>query len=92
MPSTKDTIASLLLESFTPEKLEIRDDSAKHTEHIETELDISHLSIFIVSKKFEGLSLVNRQRAINKILQPFFDKGLHAVQLNTKTPKEYHGK
>eukprot|EP01047_Picozoa_sp_COSAG01_P000469 COSAG01_NODE_9_length_43729_cov_66.133463_6_plen_92_part_00 len=91
MSATKNEITSLILEQFKPSILEVQDDSSKHQEHIETVLDVSHLNIYIVSETFEGMGLVQRQRAINKLLQPFFDKGLHAVQLNTKAPSEVHG-
>jgi len=91
MSDTVNKITSLLMERFTPEKLDIKDNSRHHQEHIETTLDVSHLGIYIVSDFFENKSPVQRQRAVNQILQPFFDQGLHAVQMQTKTPAEVNG-
>ena len=65
--------------------------SSLHENHFEGSLDVSHLNVYIVSDYFESQSLLQRQRSVNKVLQPFFDQGLHAVQLNTKTPSEIDG-
>ena len=91
MSDTVNKITSLLLERFKPEKLDIKDNSRHHQEHIETTLDVSHLGIYIVSDFFENKSPVQRQRAVNQVLQPFFDQGLHAVQMQTKTSAEVNG-
>ena len=91
MPTNKDKITSLLLEHFSPKILKVLDNSAAHSEHLDTNFDLTHLALFIVSDSFENLSIVARQRAVNKVLQPYFDLGLHAVQMQTKTPSEING-
>lgn len=44
--------------------------------------------MLVVSKRFEGLSRVDRQRLVNEALRGEFEGGLHALQLATKTPAE----
>lgn len=91
MPTTKDKITSLLLEEFTPFTLKVLDNSAAHNEHLESDFDLTHLALYIVSPSFENMPIVARQRLVNKVLQPFFDLGLHAVQMQTKAPSEING-
>ena len=92
MSKTTFEIASICLETFRPQELRLKDDSASHASHFNSPIDVSHLSIYMVASFFEQQSLVHRQRAVNKVLKPFFDQGLHAVQLNIKTPEEAYGK
>ena len=52
--------------------------------------DNVHFKAIIISKDFENLSLINRQRKINKILNNFFINGeIHALTLKTYTPTEW---
>lgn len=49
----------------------------------------SHFKVKIVSSKFEGKRLVERHKMVYKILDEELNvKGLHALQLVTKTPAE----
>ena len=91
MAKTSFEIASLCLEHFRPVEFRLKDDSASHAGHFNGPLDVSHLSLYIISSFFDKQPLVKRQRAVNKVLQPFFDQGLQAVQLNIKTPQEAYG-
>ncbi|GAX80501.1 hypothetical protein CEUSTIGMA_g7939.t1 [Chlamydomonas eustigma] len=47
-----------------------------------------HLRVEIVSRDFEGLSLIKRQRRVNELLKEEFDAGLHALSLETRSPQE----
>lgn len=45
-------------------------------------------SVRVVSDTFSGKLLVARHRMIYQLLKEELDAGLHALQLNTKTPAE----
>lgn len=45
-------------------------------------------SVRVVSDTFSGKLLVARHRMIYQLLKEELDAGLHALQLNTKTPDE----
>lgn len=64
--------------------LEIIDQSAMHSEHLETNKQVTHLKIIMVSEKFSGASRVERSKMIHGLLKDDFDEGLHALSLDLK--------
>ncbi len=89
MKTNKIKALEELLKIFEASELEIKDESASHANHYEADLKSkypSHVKIFIVSKFFAGLSLLERQRLVNKALEPAFEDGLHAVSIKTNIP------
>lgn len=65
-----ESIHNKLSQAFQPEKLEIIDESAPHKGHAGySEGGESHLLIKISSKPFEGMSRIERQRAIFKVIE-----------------------
>ena len=88
MTSRIDRIRDSLEQAFAPELLEITDDSAKHAGHAGASPEgETHFTVEIISEAFEGLSRVQLQRAINMVLAPEFESGLHALSLKASAPK-----
>lgn len=88
MTSRIDRIRDSLEQAFTPEHLEITDDSAKHAGHAGAAPGgETHYTVEIISEAFEGLSRVQLQRSINMVLAPEFESGLHALSLKASAPK-----
>ncbi len=88
----KTYIISNLLSSLEPHILKIEDQSALHANHYKQEEDSrfpSHIKIEIVSRKFQGLSLVARQRLINILLKDAYENGLHAASIKASSIEEY---
>ncbi|KAI9033371.1 bola protein [Hyaloraphidium curvatum] len=81
-----------LTAELEPVLLEIEDESHKHAGHAAMKGKDpveSHFKVKIVSDKFEGKRLVERHKMVYKILDEELNvKGLHALQLTTKTLKE----
>lgn len=74
---------------FTPIAFELSDDSAKHAGHAGAAPGgETHYRLRLVSASFEGLSRVARQRLVYQALREEFDRGLHALSLELKTPAE----
>ncbi|MCH9614090.1 MAG: Acid stress protein IbaG [Chlamydiia bacterium] len=48
-----------------------------------------HLEAIVVSKGFEGMSLLKRQRLVMDALKDQFELGLHALALKTYTPEQW---
>ncbi len=70
-------------------RLEIQDDSAKHSGHSGArEGGESHFSVLIVSQAFTGLNRVARQRLVNAALAEDLAGPVHALSLQTLTPEE----
>jgi len=83
---------SNLLKELDPYKLIIEDESIKHSNHYQQAEEASfpsHVKITIVSKRFEGLSLIARQRLVNKALAIAFENGLHAATIKAHTIEEF---
>ncbi|SDG08689.1 transcriptional regulator, BolA protein family [Limimonas halophila] len=84
-----ERIEAKLRDAFTPERLEIADDSHKHRGHSgwlpggET-----HFRVTVVSPVFEGVSRVQRQRMIHDALSAELAERVHALQLTARTPAE----
>ncbi|WP_040308674.1 BolA family protein [Asticcacaulis biprosthecium] len=93
MGSVADRIRSKLEQAFTPQRLEILDDSAKHSGHMGArEGGESHFSVVIVSNRFEGLGRVARQRLVNAELAEELAGPVHALALKTLTLSEANAK
>ena len=85
---TLKTVEETLKNAFTCHFLEIIDESGLHQRHFEGN-GLSHLRVHIVADEFEGISLLSRQRLVNKVMQPYFDQGLHALALTCATPASW---
>jgi BolA protein len=84
-----DLIRSKLEMAFSPELLEVVDDSDRHAGHSGASASgESHFNVAIVSSAFQGLSRVERQRRVNKALAEAFAGGLHALSIKATAPGE----
>ncbi len=82
-----DRIRQTLEDTFQPESLQVDDDSHLHAGHAGARPGgETHYRVAMVASAFEGMSRVDRQRAVNKALAAEFADGLHALQLNLRTP------
>ena len=67
--STKDTITNKLREAFTPESLDVTDESHLHEGHAgHRPGGETHFRVYIVSPAFQGKSRIERHRMINATL------------------------
>lgn len=83
-----------LVKEFNPSFLKIANDSHKHSAHHgmrgASNVTESHFRIEIVSDKFNGKNQPSRHRLIYNLLdEEIKEKGVHAIQMKTKTPEEY---
>ncbi|MDC7677545.1 BolA family protein [Asticcacaulis machinosus] len=84
-----ERLKSKLETAFKPQRLEIHDDSDKHSGHSGArEGGESHFSVLIVSDAFEGLNRVARQRKVNEALREELAGPVHALSIQAKTPAE----
>jgi BolA protein len=86
-------IRDKLTSAFAPLRLEIRDESARHSGHAgATRSDGSqgetHFHVRLVSASFEGLSRVERQRRIYATLKQELAGPVHALSLEALAPSE----
>lgn len=86
MGSRKEQIQNILQADFSPQHLEVENESHQHSVPAGSE---THFRVLIVSDRFEGLGRVQRQRQINDALKNLFSTGLHALSLRTLSPQEW---
>ena len=86
----KTRIQQKLTAAFSPEKLEIIDDSHKHQGHSGAHAEgETHFNVTIVAAAFNEKSRVERQRMIYEVLSAEMEERVHALQVRILTPKEY---
>jgi len=86
-------IREKLQKELEPVELEIEDVSYQHAGHagVRGSDGETHFNVKVVSKEFEGKSLVKRHRLIYGLLQEELQTGLHALSIEAKTPAEVEG-
>ncbi|KAL4312610.1 hypothetical protein GQ457_01G054440 [Hibiscus cannabinus] len=87
-------IKEKLERELSPIELEVEDVSYQHAGHagVRGSDGETHFNVRIVSKEFEGKSLVKRHRLIYGLLDEELQTGLHALSLVAKTPSEVEAK
>ena len=88
--SFSKSIEAKIIAALAPELLEIINESHLHAGHQEA-FDGSgetHLRIKLVCRSFEGMSRINRHRAINELVAEEIAQGLHAIAIEAKAPSE----
>lgn len=89
MGAVAEAIRGKLTQAFAPERLEVVDDSSRHSGHSGArESGESHFNVVIVSSGFQGLGRVERQRRVNAALREEFEAGLHALSIRALAPGE----
>ena len=87
--TTKEIIINKLREAFTPESLEVQDESHLHEGHAgHRPGGETHFRVYIVSQAFKGKSRVERHRMINATLAGELAGSVHALALHAKAPGE----
>ncbi|MCI4643786.1 MAG: BolA family transcriptional regulator [Hyphomonadaceae bacterium] len=87
-----ERIRKKLEEAFTPVRLEVTDDSARHAGHAgSSEAGETHFNVTIISDAFADLSRVQIQRTIHMVLGEEFETGLHALSLKASVPQPDEG-
>ncbi|RMG35020.1 MAG: BolA/IbaG family iron-sulfur metabolism protein [Gammaproteobacteria bacterium] len=86
----QEKIEQILQEGLQPLHLEVVDESHMHSVPADAQ---SHFKVTVVTAGFEGQSLLQRHRAVNRTLQ---ENGvmdaIHALALHTLTPDEWYAR
>ncbi|WP_315729984.1 MULTISPECIES: BolA family protein [unclassified Bradyrhizobium] len=87
--STREAITNKLREAFSPESLEVQDESHLHEGHAgHAPGGGTHFRVYIVSQAFAGKSRIERHRLINATLAAELAGSVHALALHAKAPGE----
>lgn len=86
-----DRIRSKLSAAFDPVRLEIVDDSARHSGHAGAHADgegETHFNVTMEASGFVGKSRVARQRLVHDVLAAELKERVHALSLKLVAPGE----
>jgi len=81
-------IENRLRETFTPQKIQVRDDSRLHAGHEGAKSGGGHFAVTIVSPAFQGKNPVQRHQMIYQALGDMMKKEIHALSIQAFTPEE----
>jgi BolA protein len=86
---TKDIIAEKLAKAFSPESLDVIDESHLHAGHAgHRPGGQSHFRVYIVAEAFRAKSRIERHRLINTVLSGELADGVHALAIHASAPGE----
>jgi BolA protein len=86
---TKTRIAEKLTEAFSPQSLEVVDESHQHEGHGgHRPGGETHFRIYIVAEAFRGKTRLARHRMINETLSGELAGSVHALAIHASAPGE----
>jgi BolA protein len=86
--SRVELIRAKLTQVFTPQQLEIIDESHKHAGHAGARAGGGHFNVHIVAQAFGGKSLVERHRMVYAALGEELKRDIHALSIKAFAPDE----
>ena len=87
--TVREVIIEKLAKSFSPQRLEVVDDSHRHAGHAGARPGgETHFNVYIVSSVFDGKSRIERHRMINAALADELRGGVHALAISAAAPGE----
>ena len=90
--TVQHTITNKLREAFSPESLDVTDESHLHEGHSGHRAGgETHFRVYIVSKAFEGKTRIERHRMINATLATELAGPVHSLAINALGTKDGGG-
>lgn len=87
--SMQERIREKLTNAFTPQMLDVIDESDQHRGHAGwREAGETHFRVRMISQNFVGQSRIDRQRAINGCLKDELATTVHALAMELRAPGE----
>ena len=83
-----DRIRAALEAAFSPDRLEVVDDSARHAGHEGARDGRGHFNVEVVSEAFAGLGPLARHRAVFAAVGDLMETDIHALSIRAMTPGE----
>ncbi len=81
-------IRQKLQAAFTPESLEVEDDSARHAGHEGAKGGLGYFNVAIVSAAFNGMKPLARHRAVYTAVGSMMQTDIHALSIDAVASDE----
>lgn len=82
-----ELIRDRLAKAFSPQSLDIIDDSHKHAGHASAG-GAGHFTVHVISEQFAGKRPLERHRMVFNALSDVMHSEIHALSIQAKTPDE----
>jgi len=92
LQTAKQRIEQKVKEATGALHLEVIDESDKHAGHAGAILGKGHFVLRVVSERFQGVSLLDRNRMIYGILTAEMESDIHALTIKAMTPSEWEAR
>jgi len=89
--ATREKIERKMKETFGAIFVEVIDESWKHAGHAGAASGGGHFILQVVSDRFNGVSLLDRNRMVFSVLKDEMGKEIHALSIKAATPGEWKG-
>lgn len=87
--SVEQSIREKLMQAFTPEALDVVNESHRHAGHAGSPgTGESHFAIKVVSQAFAGKSRLERHRLVNDVLADELSGRVHALAITALSPED----
>lgn len=95
--SIQRRIEEKLSATFSPQRLDVINESSQHAGHHHAESDHhsafdgtgeTHFRVRIVAETFAGMTRIDRHRAVNALLAEELKTGVHALAIEAAAPGE----
>jgi BolA family transcriptional regulator, general stress-responsive regulator len=87
--ATRDLIIEKLRQAFTPQSLDVVDESHRHEGHAgHRPGGETHFRVYVVSESFRGKSRLERHRMVNETLSGELKGVVHALAIHASAPGE----
>ena len=87
--TTRDVITEKLNTAFTPQSVDVVDESHQHAGHAgHRPGGETHFRVYIVAEAFRGKSRLERHRMVNETLAAELKDGVHALAIHASAPGE----
>jgi BolA protein len=84
-----EQIRVALQAAFSPQLLEVEDDSHRHAGHAGARDGRGHFNVTVVSDAFAGKAPLARHRAVYAALGRMMETDIHALSIKAFTPQEH---
>lgn len=84
--SRVERIRAALQQAFSPQVLEVEDDSHRHAGHAGARDGRGHFNVEVVSEAFAGMSPLARHRAVYSALGSMMETDIHALSIKAEVP------
>lgn len=88
MTDRVEAIREKIQTAFTPDQLDIIDESHLHAGHAGARDGKGHFNVSIVSDHFAGKALINRHKMVYEALAKLMETDIHALSIKAQTPEE----